>query len=168
MEQDVMRQPDVPPSRVKGWGADLERANRPAVPKEKPSDVKTVRGKIPERQIPHVKIHQSVEHPDLTPVFGTACPPRGVSGRLRDLAYVFSEGRLAHWMTLMLADRVDVLEGRLEDLRAGRMPHPIRERGLKSELRYGTTERKRRNALLLATGLGVVAVALLIRARSEA
>jgi hypothetical protein len=37
-----------------------------------------------------------MEHKFLTPVFGTSCPPRGVSGALRKLAYrKFSEADAA-------------------------------------------------------------------------
>ncbi|MBV9495386.1 MAG: hypothetical protein JOZ54_14150, partial [Acidobacteria bacterium] len=89
-------------AKVPGWGADLDPANRPAVPKEKPSSVRNVRGDVPiPRQTTDVKIFQSVEHPDLTPVFGTTCPPRGLSGMIREYAYQFSEGRLQHWLALM-------------------------------------------------------------------
>src|SRR5688572_17791780 len=117
-------------TRVEGWGADLDPANRPAVPKEKPSSVLNVRGNnVPERMVPPHTIHMSPEHPDLTPVFGTSCPPRGISGALRNVAYQYSEGRLAHWMTLMLADRVDVLEGMVEDLAKGQIPDFFGEKG---------------------------------------
>lgn len=61
-----------------------------------------------------------------TPVFGTAQPLRGTSGRLRRLAYGFPEHRARHWMALMLADRVDVLEDRLGTLLA----RPLRAVGL--------------------------------------
>jgi len=44
----------------------------------------------------------------LTPVFGTAQPPAGLSGILRRMAYRVPEHRPRHWMPLMLADRVDV------------------------------------------------------------
>lgn len=126
-------------AKIEGWGADLDPANRPAVPMEKPSEVLTARGKVPERQVAKVKIYRSVEYPDLTPVFGTSCPPSGLSGKLRGIAYRYSEGQLAHWLTLLAADRVNVIEGVLDDLVKGRYP-------------------KRRG--LLAAGLGVGALGL--------
>lgn len=47
----------------------------------------------------------------LTPVFGTACPPKGLSGALRRHAYArYSEGWPAHWLILIAADRVDTIE----------------------------------------------------------
>jgi hypothetical protein len=48
-----------------------------------------------------------------TPVFGTAQPPRGLSGRLRAAAYAIPDHFARHWMLLILADRVDVLESRV-------------------------------------------------------
>jgi hypothetical protein len=44
------------------------------------------------------------------PVFGTAQPPRGLSGALRRRAYAIPEHRARHWALLLLADRVDVVE----------------------------------------------------------
>ncbi|HEV7919537.1 MAG TPA: hypothetical protein VGR02_01975 [Thermoanaerobaculia bacterium] len=122
-----------------------------------------VRGDVPlPRQTASTKVFLSVEHPDMTPVFGTSCPPRGVSGMLRAYAYRFGEGRLRRWMTLMLADRVDVLEGRLEDLAHGRMPRPIRERGLNSEWHYADGARKRRDLMVVGAAIGVVAAAVFL------
>src|SRR5690606_6810186 len=48
-----------------------------------------------------------------TPVFGTAQPPHGVSGALRRAAYRLPERRARHWLLLLLADRVDMLEDRV-------------------------------------------------------
>ena len=52
----------------------------------------------------------------MTPVFGTGQPLRGVSGLVRRLAYSIRETKARHWMMLLLADRVDVLEHRLAKL----------------------------------------------------
>jgi hypothetical protein len=49
----------------------------------------------------------------LTPVFSSAVPPRGLSGVMRRRAYAIPEHKARRWMTLLLADRVDVWEGRL-------------------------------------------------------
>lgn len=150
-------QPDDPRTRIHGWGADLDLRNRPAVPKEAPSQVHTLRGDLPPRQIPTIKIHQSIEHDELPPVFGTSCPPKGLSGVLRDVAYRYSEGQLAHWMTLMLADRVDVYESLVTDLMHGKLPHPMKERGWKTRITHRTADRiNRRRDRILAVGAVVV------------
>jgi hypothetical protein len=97
-----------------------------------------------EEQIPTIKIHKSTEHGRLPPVFGTSCPPAGLSGRIRDAAYHHSEGRLARWVTLVVADRVNVMEDLLTDLAHLRIPNIPKEMGLKSQLRYdpGAVARK--------------------------
>lgn len=95
---------------VHGWGADLDPRKRPMVPMELPSTVRNVRGKVTHRQKPAHRIHISNEHPDLTPVFGTSVPPRGLSGMLRDYAYEYGEGTNRRWMTLLISDRIDMIE----------------------------------------------------------
>ena len=162
----VLKQPPAPFTKEDGWGADLDPKNRPMVPMELPSDVKNVRGdNPPPRQEQTVRIHKSTEHPDLTPVFGTSCPPRGLSGKIRDYAYVFSEGRLAHWMLLLLADRVDMVEGMAEDVAHGRSPGYIRDRGLGAAVRLrqdlSDGASKRRYAVLTAVSVAAVVGGLL-------
>jgi hypothetical protein len=43
----------------------------------------------------------------MPPVFGTAVPPRGLSGAIRLLAYRLPDHYPSHWLLLMLGDRVD-------------------------------------------------------------
>jgi hypothetical protein len=128
----VDRSHDIP-----GWGSDLEPGTRPGVPRDKAPHLGAEHLYIDvEAQQPPHRIHKSTEHARLTPVFGTSCPPRGLSGRLRDQAYRYSEGRLVRWITLMAADRVDMVEGVVSDLARMRPPNVIREMGLKSEWQH--------------------------------
>lgn len=124
-------------ARVPGWASDLDPSTRPGVPRDKMPGIgrETLYPPI-EQQVPETRIHKSIEHARLTPVFGTTCPPSGLSGRLRDFAYRFGEGRFAHWATLMLADRVDVAAGLANDLARGHVPDLVRETGLATEWRY--------------------------------
>src|SRR3954463_1957474 len=86
---------------IAGWGSDLDPKMRPGVPRDKAPDIGAERLYPPiEPQVPRIKIHKSTEHARLTPVFGTSCPPSGLSGRIRDFGYKFSEGRLARWLAL--------------------------------------------------------------------
>jgi hypothetical protein len=55
-----------------------------------------------------------------TPVFGTAQPPRGLSGALRRRAYALPEHHTRHWLWLLLADRIDLAEHRLVGAGRGR------------------------------------------------
>ena len=138
------------------WGADLEPSRRPGVPKERnrengSSGHSSHWARIP-RQRPAVKILQTVERPSLTPVFGTRNPPRGMSGLLRELAFGYSEDKLRHWMLLVLADRVDMAEGWVEDLFGGKMPM------LLPRMEFRTLDQLR-NPKTRARGLANLAVA---------
>ena len=83
----------------------------------------------------------------LTPVFGTACPPKGISGIMRRYAYdSFSEGQSAHWLLLMAADRVDALESAIGSAARGRPDNPITETGILSEFtHHGLSSRLGKN-----------------------
>ena len=102
---------------IEGWGADLDPQNRPAVPRERMPARLDVPWDQPEQQSVKVEILHSTERPGITPVFGTACPPTGLSGALRRRAFEHSENDLRHWLMLMAADRVNVVEGLLGDAR---------------------------------------------------
>jgi hypothetical protein len=106
------------PDSIPGWGADLDPADRPAYPKERtPPRLDNVHWTRPEQQQSEVEIFHSTERAGLTPVFGTSVPPSGLSGVLRRRAFRRSENDVRHWMMLLLADRVNVVEGLFEDLR---------------------------------------------------
>jgi hypothetical protein len=136
---------------IKGWGSDLDPKRRPGVPRDKAPQLGGELLYPPiERQLVTVKIHKSTEHARLTPVFGTSCPPRGLSGALREFAYQFSEGRLARWLTLMFADRVNVVEDIVTDLAHGHVPNIPKEMGLRSELRYNREAFVRKTAITVA------------------
>lgn len=112
---------------IPGWGADLREKDRPGVPKEaEPHRLPHAHWEEPERQAPSVEVLKRADRKDLTPVFGTAEPPRGVSGALRRAAYHIPDHLVRHWAILMLADRVDVMEGRV--LRVLRRVMPARQR----------------------------------------
>jgi hypothetical protein len=130
-------------TRIPGWGVDLDAGNRPAVPKEQWDPGATgAHWEFPERQVERYPREKSVEHRFLTPVFGTVCPPRGISGAIRRYAYRFSEARVAHWVLLMFADRLDVIESGVKAFLSGRPDNVLAERGLKTELtRHGIRSR---------------------------
>ncbi|OBI77568.1 hypothetical protein [Mycobacterium sp. E740] len=133
--------PPVPTSdelraRIPGWGVDLDPADRPSVPKLKPVET-GARWDFPERQPENWPRERSIEHKFLTPVFGTSTPPRGLSGMIRRYSYRnYSEGRAAHWLLLILADRVDAVEHHLGALLSLRPDNPVTETGVRTELEY--------------------------------
>ena len=131
-------------ARVPGWGVDLDPADRPAVPRETvPRSQGRDQPELPVRQVEKWPRERSIEHARLTPVFGTAAPPRGLSGLLRRRAYArYSEARAAHWLLLLGADRVDAFGSHLRSFATLRPDNPLTETGVRTELtHHGITSR---------------------------
>jgi hypothetical protein len=80
-------------------------------------------------------------------VFGTTCPPTGLSGAIRKLAYArYSEGQAAHWLLLIGADRVDMVEHALRSFLTLRPDNPITQTGVRAEItHHGVRSRLGRN-----------------------
>jgi hypothetical protein len=134
-------------ARIPGWGADLDPADRPSSPKlQYPADT-GAHWDFPDRQPGGEGRERSIEHAFLTPVFGTAQPLHGVSGAIRRLAYArFSEGRLAHWLLLIVGDRVDAWGSHLRSFASLHPDNPITETGVRTELSHdGAGSRKGRS-----------------------
>ncbi|MGY1623525.1 hypothetical protein ACI789_15115 [Geodermatophilus sp. SYSU D00965] len=131
-------------ARIPGWGADLDPADRPSYPKlQYPADT-GAHWDFPDRQPETRPRERSIEHAFVTPVFGTAQPLRGVSGAIRGLAYRrFSEGRLAHWLLLIVGDRVDAWGSHLRSFGTLRPDNPVTETGVRSELTSGGLRSRR-------------------------
>jgi hypothetical protein len=125
-------------ARIPGWGADLDPKDRPSVPKlDLRPDATGAHWHFPDRQPNGEGRERSIEHEFLTPVFGTSCPRRGLSGAIRGLAYRrYSEGRAAHWLLLILGDRVDAWEQHARSFATLRPDNPITETGVLAEFRH--------------------------------
>jgi hypothetical protein len=125
-------------ARIPGWGVDLNPKDRPSVPQERfDPELSGAHWEFPDRQPEKWPRERSIEHAFLTPVFGTSCPPRGASGMIRRHAYAkYSEGRAAHWLLLLAADRVDALESTLGSFLTRRPDNPISETGVAGELSH--------------------------------
>lgn len=138
-------------SHIQGWGADLDHENRPAYPMERtPPRLEGVRWTRPEDQPLNIKVYHSTERPGVTPVFGTSTPPSGLSGRIRDAAYKISENDLRHWLLLLFADRVNMVEGIGADLLQGRVPNVLSEMGIKAEWQHNKAGLVRKAAIASA------------------
>lgn len=124
-------------ARIPGWGVDLDEKNRPSYPKERfDLAASGAHWTWPERQPGGGSRERSIEHGMLTPVFGTAQPLHGLSGRIRRYAYArFSEGRAAHWLLLILGDRVEAFGAHVRSLASLRPDNPITQTGVLSEFR---------------------------------
>ncbi len=125
-------------ARIPGWGVDLDPKDRPSVPMlDFDPDLNGAHWDFPERQPEKWPRERSIEHKFLTPVFGTSCPPRGLSGVMRRYAYRrYSEARAAHWLILLAADRVDAVESHLRSFASLRRDNPITETGVRTELSH--------------------------------
>ena len=157
MEAQLASQNRKDHSHIQGCGADLDHANRPAYPMERtPPRLEGVHWNEPAQQPESVKILHSTERPGLTPIFGTTVPPSGISGRLREVAFKFSENDIRHWMLLLFADRVNMVEGIGSDLSRGHIPNLFAETGMRSEFKYNRPGAIKKMAVATAVvGIGL-------------
>jgi hypothetical protein len=97
----------------RGFGSDASPLQRPGIPQEREpaQPLANAHWLEPDRQVSSVKplIGNGMQ---LTPVFSTAIPARGLSGALRRVAYQVPDYKARRWLLLMVADRIDVLEHR--------------------------------------------------------
>lgn len=134
-------------ARIPGWGADLDTADRPSHPKLKYApEITGAHWRFPEQQPGGQGRERSIEHAFVTPVFGTAQPLHGPSGLIRRYAYRrFSEGRTAHWLLLVMGDRVDAWGSHLRSLASLHPDNPVTQTGVLPELSAGGTARSGRS-----------------------
>ena len=135
-------------ARIPGWGADLDPADRPSYPRERFDPTASgAHWDFPERQADLFDREKSIEHGILPPVFGTAQPLHGASGIIRRAAYAkYSEGRLAHWLLLVLGDRVDAFGAHVKSFASLRPDDLVTETGLLTEIaQRGPTKRLESN-----------------------
>ena len=123
---------------INGWGIDADPKNDPTYPMRKRSNEnhEGYTWNRPPQQPIDIEVLHSIERPNVTAVFGTSKPPRGLSGMIRRQAFKYGEGSFAHWLPLILADRVDVVEGIIDDLKSGHVPNIFAERGMKAQWKY--------------------------------
>ncbi|HEX5858307.1 MAG TPA: hypothetical protein VFY91_09385 [Microbacterium sp.] len=121
-------------ARIPGWGADLDPADRPSYPQERTDLITGAHWDFPERQPETADRERSIEHKFLTPVYGTAQPLKGASGAIRRLAYDrFSEAQAAHWLLLIVGDRVDAIGSHVVSFASLRPDNPVTQTGVLSE-----------------------------------
>jgi hypothetical protein len=154
-------------SEIKGRGVDADPKNDPTYPMKNRNDGEHAgySWERPPQQPIIVEILHSNERPNVTAVFGTSTPPSGLSGVLRRLAFGYSESSYGHWLPLVLADRVSVVEGVLGDLKHGHVPNVFAERGWKAEWKHNRTSLVRR--ILVGVALVSAAVAYFSSKRAD-
>ena len=146
-------QKDIP-----GWGIDADPQNNPTYPIKhwNGADYERLNYERPPHQPVTVEVLHSIERPGLSCVFGTSVPPRGLSGSIRRFAFKYSENTYLHWLPLVLADRVDVIEGIIDDIKGGHFPNIIKEKGLSMEWKYNKKGVLKTAAITAAIAFGVV------------
>src|SRR5688500_12506985 len=100
---DVDRKIANAPKNIPGWGIDADPENDPTYPMKNRNDAdyERIHYEKPIQQPINVKVFQSIERPEMTRVFGTSTPAQGLSGKIREFAYKFSEADARHWLTLL-------------------------------------------------------------------
>lgn len=143
---------------IKGWGVDADPRNEPTYPMKHYTgdDHKHLNYDRPPQQEETVEILQSIERPTLSAVFGTAVPPSGLSGMIRRLAFKFTESEYGHWLPLLLADRINVVEGILDDIRHGKLPNLLEEYGLKDDWKLNKKGVLTKVAITTAVTTGII------------
>jgi len=121
-----------------GWAVDVDPENDPTYPVRN-RDAAVERGycwQRPSQQVVDIEVLQSIERPNMSAVFGTSTPPSGLSGALRRFAYRYGESSYAHWLPLLVANRVNVVEGLLDDLSHAQPPNIFKELGWRAQWYY--------------------------------
>ncbi|MBO0358977.1 hypothetical protein J0X19_13545 [Hymenobacter sp. BT186] len=146
----------IDPRQIKGWGVDADPKNDPTYP---------MRARMNATQDPDSKhrpdslqpqdteVLRSIERPNVSAVYGTPEPPKGLSGMIRRFAFNYSENRYRHWLPLIVADRVNMVEGLVEDLAHGKFPNIWAEKGYNMDWKY-----KRGSLILKLSVLTAIAV----------
>lgn len=149
----------INPSEVKGWGIDADPENDPTYPIKKRNDGEHAgySWQRPTQQVDSVEVLHSNERPNLTAAFGTSTPPSGLSGMIRRAAFKYSENSYAHWLPLMLADRIGIVEGVVSDLARGHVPNVFAERGWNAEWKHNRKSLVTRIAIGAAVSIAAVA-----------
>ena len=142
----------IDPSTVKGWAVDADPENDPTYPiKDRNNgEHKGYSWDRPEQQDVDVEVLHSNERPNVSAAFGDTLPPSGLSGMIRRKAFNYSEDAYSHWLPLIVADRIDMVGGIVQDIARGHIPNIFSEMGLKAEWKYN------RKSLVTKVAIGAV------------
>ncbi len=151
-------------SHIKGWGIDADKENDPVYPMKHRNNAEHqgYSWERPPLQHCDTEILKSVERPNLTAVYGSTAPPSGLSGKIRRMAYKYSESSYGRWLPLVLADRIGMVEGIIDDFKHGIVPNIPAERGWGAEWKHN-----RRNFVLNVATVAVITGAVVAYALSK-
>jgi hypothetical protein len=142
----------VDTSTIPGWGVDADPENDPTYPMRhiENQHSRGLNWERPPVQTPDVEILQSIEHNRQPAVVGTSTPPSALSGMIRRVAFRRSESDWLHWLMLMGADRLNVVEGVIQDLGHGKVPNVPAEMGIRAEWAHNKTGLAKKVGVILA------------------
>ena len=153
-----MEQTNFDYKTIPGWNMDADPKNEPTYPMKKYTgdDHNRSNYERPPLQPVHEEVLHSIERPNITAVFGTPNPPSGLSGIIRRQAFKLTESEYGHWLSLIFADRINMIEGIIDDIRHGFFPNIFAERGMKSDWKYNRKEVIRKVAIAAAVTTALV------------
>jgi hypothetical protein len=125
-------------SHIPGWGIDADPENDPTYPiRDRGGEfTKKYDWPRPPQQPIDIETLHSIERPNQPAVIGNSVPPYGLSGMIRRFAFKYSENHYGHWLPLLFADRVSVVEGIVDDLAHGHVPNIFAEKGYKAHWKH--------------------------------
>jgi hypothetical protein len=146
-------------STINGWGIDADPQNDPTYPikHRTESGQEGSHWERPTQQKNDVEVLQSIERPSLPAVIGTSTPPSGLSGAIRRYAFKYSESHYGHWLPLLLADRVNSVEGIIDDIAHGKVPNIFAESGWAAQWKYNKPALIRKVAIMSIATVGILA-----------
>jgi hypothetical protein len=145
---------------INGWGIDADLENEPTYPIKNYTgdDHNRLNYERPPQQPVNVEILHSNERPSVSAVFGATLPPSGLSGVIRRKAFKFSEGKIEHWLLLLAADRVNVVEGIIDDIKRGHFPNTFVEKGGKAQWKHKPEWLLKKVAVVAVISVGIIAL----------
>lgn len=125
-------------AHIPGWGIDADPKNEPTYPnRHRTGEEHDGRSWVrPTQQVLDREVLHSTERPNYTAVVGNSVPPSGLSGMIRRFAFKYSENEYLHWLPLIAADKINVVEGIIDDLAHGKMPNIWAEKGYNAEWKH--------------------------------
>jgi len=145
---------------INGWGIDADPENDPTYPMKKynGADHQRLNYQRPPQQPEEVEVLLSNERPNLSATFGTSSPPAGLSGAIRRYAFKYDENSFGHWLPLMLADRVNILECFIDEIIHGHFPNFFAENGFKAEWKYNRPKVVKKIAKMVIVTSAIIAL----------
>ena len=121
--------------RIPGWGADLDPADRPAFPREQPGIPTGAHWDLPPAAVDGAASREvrRAHAPDAGVRLGSAAARARRVSSAASRTTRYSEGQTAHWLLLIVGDRVDAITSHVTSLVSRRPDDPITESGVLGE-----------------------------------